>query len=244
MIEDILTIAAKELKEFFGARGGRRGMLVFIVPILVLGVIFPRSMGAQWVESPLTLVMTMFVTLFLVIPVIADAFTGERERHTLETLLATRLSDNAILLGKVAAAVFQALFFASITVLVGLVTVNITLRGDGGLIFFPPMQVATALVLCPLSGLLMGGFGTLVSLHAKTVRQAHQSLSIGIMALIFLPQIIAPFFKEQARVIFSALDSTDPLTLFLGAALLLTVVDATVLWIAVKRFRRTRLVLD
>ena len=36
---------------------------------------------------------------------IADGIPGERERHTLETLLASRLSDRSILLGKVMAAV-------------------------------------------------------------------------------------------------------------------------------------------
>ena len=244
MIADILTIAAKELKEFFGARGGRKGMMVFIVPIFIMGVIFPKSVGAQWAESPMALLMTMFITLFLVIPVIADAFAGERERHTLETLLASRLSESAILIGKVSAAVLQAIVFAGITALVGLVTVNITAGGEDGLILFPPMQIAAALVLCPLSGLLMGGLGTLISLRAPTVRQAHQTLSIGIMVLVFLPMIIAPFIKEQTKALFSALDSTDPRSLFLGVVLLLAVADVALLWMAVKRFRRTRLTLD
>jgi ABC-2 type transport system permease protein len=243
MIADIFTIATKELKEFFGAYGGRKGIMVFIVPIIIMGVIFPKSVGAHWVESPMALLMTMWITLFLVIPVIADAFAGERERHTLETLLASRLPDTAILLGKVVAAVLQALVFAGITAVVGLITVNITERGNG-IILYPPMQIAAGLVLCPLSGLLMGGLGSLISLRATTVRQAHQTMSIGIMVLVFLPMILAPFIGEQTKALFSVLDSTDPQVLFAAVALILMAADIVFLWMAVKRFKRTRLSLD
>ena len=40
----------------------------------------------------MTTVMWMWFSLLLVINVVADSFAGERERHTLETLLASRLS--------------------------------------------------------------------------------------------------------------------------------------------------------
>ena len=36
----------------------------------------------------------------MVSSLVADSFAGERERHTLETLLASRLPDRAILAGK------------------------------------------------------------------------------------------------------------------------------------------------
>ena len=42
---------------------------------------------------------------FFIGPEVPDPLPRERERHTLETLLASRLSDRAILLGKIGAAV-------------------------------------------------------------------------------------------------------------------------------------------
>ena len=44
----------------------------------------------------------------MIISFIGDAIAGERERHTLETLLASRMPDRAILLGKVIAIVLYA----------------------------------------------------------------------------------------------------------------------------------------
>lgn len=45
----------------------------------------------------------MYFPLVLTLTMVADSFAGERERHALETLLASRLSDRAILLGEAAA---------------------------------------------------------------------------------------------------------------------------------------------
>ena len=49
----------------------------------------------------------------------------ERERHTLETLLSTRLSDHTILLGKIGATVSYAWGMTQIVLLIALVPVNI-----------------------------------------------------------------------------------------------------------------------
>jgi len=69
--------------------------------------------------------MWAWVPLFLVMGVIAYSFAGDRERHTLETLLASRLSNRAILLGKIAAAVGYALRVTLLSLAAGLVTVNV-----------------------------------------------------------------------------------------------------------------------
>ena len=57
---------------------------------------------------------------------IADSFAGERERHTLETLLASRLSDRAILFGKIAACIAYGWLMAMLCVLVGTITENVS----------------------------------------------------------------------------------------------------------------------
>jgi len=103
---DVLTVAWKEAKEFgrpgWHLKGGRLSMIIMFV---VFGVFLPLQSGDRWVTSPVTMLYWAWVPLMLVTGFIADSFAGERERHTLETLLASRLPDRAILFGKVAAAV-------------------------------------------------------------------------------------------------------------------------------------------
>src|SRR5438045_4186121 len=99
MATDLSTVIWKEWKEFLSQRSTLLSMLVFLV---IFAVLLPYQAGAGWVESPLGVVNLLFMPLFFVLTVIADAFAGERERHTLDTLLASRLSDRAILFGKLA----------------------------------------------------------------------------------------------------------------------------------------------
>src|SRR5262249_53452146 len=106
MIEDTGTVIWKELRELLRQRESLRGTaLSFFIPVLFWGILLPAQSGLRWVESPATLAGWAMIALLLVTLVVAEAFAGERERHTLETLLATRLSDQAILFGKIAASV-------------------------------------------------------------------------------------------------------------------------------------------
>ena len=71
--------------------GIRSGILpMVIVPLGLLGVMLPWQMGRAWIESPLSLAVWAWMPLMLMAGLIADSFAGERERHTLETLLASR----------------------------------------------------------------------------------------------------------------------------------------------------------
>ncbi len=96
-MSDVLTVAWKEVKELFAMggnlKGGRLGMIIMIA---VFGVVLPLNTGAEWVTSPVTVAYWAWVPLMLVTGLIADSFAGERERRTLETLLASRLPDRAI----------------------------------------------------------------------------------------------------------------------------------------------------
>jgi ABC-2 type transport system permease protein len=61
---------------------------------------------------------------------LGDAIAGERERHTLETLLASRISDRAILLGKVIVTTGYAWGTALLGLLFGLFVANLS-KGQG-----------------------------------------------------------------------------------------------------------------
>lgn len=93
-LQDLSTIIWKEWKELLAPCGAvpAGGIMGLVLDVGIFGILLPVQLGAELVRSPNLLLFWAWVPLFLVITVIADAFAGERERHTLETLLATRLS--------------------------------------------------------------------------------------------------------------------------------------------------------
>ncbi|MEW6172259.1 MAG: ABC transporter permease [Bacillota bacterium] len=240
MIADIGTVMSKELKEMlvFGGGKGRLGLLVLAG---VFGVFLPLQVGRAWVESPAGLIYWIWVPLFLVTSVIADSFAGERERHTLETLVASRLSARAILFGKVGAAISYGWGLTLVSMFLGLITVNVAHRG-AGLILYSAAAGFGAIVLSLLGAGMVAGAGVLVSLRASTVRQAQQTLSIGIMLLIFIPVFgLQSLPAEWKAYLAQTAASADLTRVVLTAAAFLAVLDYILLSAALARFRRERL---
>jgi len=240
-----MTIIWKEFREFIHQRGSKRGTIVMMgVPTLILGVIFPLQSGMAWVESPFSLTAWLFVPVIMVVAIIADSFAGERERHTLETLLASRLPDTTILFGKICAAMCYAVFITVVIVLLGLVTVNIA-HGGGRLLMYPADIFSAGAVLCVMTSCFAASLGVLISLRAATVRQAQQTLTIGIMVCAFAPGILAEVLPDAVKIsISTALDSFGMGKLFLTVFVLLLIADGILIALAKARFKRTKLILD
>ena len=245
MIADVLTVARKEWTEYIatgtGLKGGRMGLIVMLA---VFGVFLPAQNGPTWLTSPIPLVMWAWVPLMLVSGVVADSFAGERERHTLETLLASRLSDEAILLGKVGAATVYGWAFAVLAAALSVVSVNV-FHWQGHAVFFPA-AVATALpVFSLLTSLLAASAGVLVSLRAPTARHAAQALSISVMVILFVPMFTIRALPEDTRnALAAAALRFDARALMAAAALGMLLVDGALLAAGFLRFRRSRLTLD
>src|SRR5262249_380875 len=106
--------------------------------------------------------MAMSTSLALV----SDTIAGERERHTLETLLASPVSDGAILRGKLLAIVAYA--WAGAVLELGVIEVVSVAVGHG----LPARSVALVATLSLLDAALAVGFGVQFSLRAPTVRLA------------------------------------------------------------------------
>jgi len=244
MIHDTLTVMWKDLRELLFQRGTRRGTLfsVFIF-LLMLGIFLPLQMGRDWLDSSISLFYWGWFPFTIVNSVVADAFAGERERHTLETLLASRLSDLSILLGKIFAAVSYGWGLSLSGLLLGLITVNIKFW-NGHLGLFPLLLGLGAVLLSLLMSTLAAGIGVLVSLRSSTVRQAQQTVGIASL-VIFLPLIALTALPAQttAKLIgfFSSIDFT--LLGFIGLAVLF-IIDVILIGAGVARFKRTRLILD
>ncbi len=243
MLTDIWTVMRKELQEAFnlGDRVGKFGLLFMMFSF---GILLPWQMGRSWIESPITLVYWSWVPLFLVNAIVADSFAGERERHTLETLLASRLPDQAILFGKLLAALAYGVGLTWASLLVGLVTINL-FHGEGRLLFYPPAVALGVIGISLLSGGLAAGAGVLVSLRAKSVQQATQVLSIAIMALIFIPtfglQALPAAWQERLWNIVSGWNVTQAV---LVAIAVLAVLNSVLIGAAMRRFQRARLIAD
>jgi len=244
-MSDVLTVTWKEVKELLAMGGNLKGGRVGIVIMVgVFGVFLPLQTGREWVTSPLTIAYWAWVPLMLVTGVIADSFAGERERHTLETLLASRLPDRAILFGKVAAAIAYGWGFMVLMFIVGLVTVNLA-HGHGQLLLYSWSFTLGAFLCGLLTSGLAASAGVLISLRAATVRQAAQSLSIGIMLCIFVPAFGIPALPKSWKA--SLMQAAMALRVAQWIAVVgiaLAVIDAVLLLAAMARFKRARLILD
>jgi ABC-2 type transport system permease protein len=217
--------------------------------LLVFGVVMPLQAGSQWVTRWWMLFAWTWLPLFLVSALVADSFAGERERHTLETLLSSRLSDRAILFGKLAAAVLYGWGMLIVVMIVSLVTVNLRFGSFARPLLFPAGITVGVIVFGLLITLLIGGIGVMVSLKAATVRQAGQALSLGLIAVLWLPGLAMGFIFSrlsqpvQDKVIIWAGALNGP-TVAVWAGIVLAVLDAAIVLVAMRRFKRSRLVFD
>ncbi len=175
---------------------------------------------------------------------IADAIAGERERHTLETLLSTRLSDTAIILGKILAAVMYGAAFASTNLLIGWSVVNLK-YGTGTLLTIPIFRLVALFALIVAGSFFIAGIGVFVSLRAATVRQAQQTFGVILLLLMMTPvlfvQFVAPELQEQLIASASVL-GIEVLSLRVAAVLAAGAVLLNLA--AIRRFKRGRLALD
>jgi len=246
MTADFMTVLWKEWKEIVMERSSSgAGSFRPLILVGVLGVAVPLRMMPDRYFSVAGLLMPVFFAAVVITAVIADSFAGERERHTLETLLATRLSDRAILFGKIAACIAYGWVISLLCIVAGSITSDLAHR-EGEIHFFH--DTASWLVILlgpPLVGGVMATGGVLISLHAATVRQAQQTLSValavGVFATIFGSSMVPESWRAQ---FLHALVTWSPTELVLAAAAVLLAIDLVLLAAGMARFQRSKLVLD
>ncbi len=245
MLTDVLTIAWKDLREVLLQSGTlRRSLRGLLFSFLVFGVFLPLQIGPDLVREPAAILPFAWVPLLLASGMVADGIAGERELHTLETLLASRLSDRAILIGKVLAAIAYGWGFMVVSAALGLVVVNLANSGEGLLLYSP-----TALVLLGVFGLLGAGLvatgGSLVALRSPTVRQAAQNMNLAIFAVVLVPVLVLQVLPvDVRREIGRTLVNLDWPMIASGLAIALLLADLLLLAAALARFQRTKLILE
>lgn len=246
MNADFVTVLWKEWKEIVlersaGGSGSYRPLLLLVL----LGIFVPFQMGPERFFSATGLLIPTFFSAIVITTVIADSFAGERERHTLETLLASRLSDRAILFGKIAASIAFGWAISMSCILAGAITVNVANWHGQVLMFHDAASWLIILSGPPLMGGVVATAGVLVSLHAATVRHAQQTLGVA-FAVLFLGIVFgsnnlpAAWKASFARIIFT----WSQTELVLAAAGVLLAIDLALLFAGMARFQRSKLVLD
>ena len=161
-----------------------------------------------------TLLKAFSIPLFWVIPVAltpavaADSFVGERERFSLEPLLATPIGTGQLLLGKLAASVLPAVFG---TVLGVLVLWAMTIVAHSTL--YPRVLIAdpdwlfSLVVVAPLIATFTAGVAALLSTRVSGYRVAYQlnGLIVLPVVLILIPATAFGFLVTGAALGYVAL---------------------------------------
>ena len=249
MLTDIFTVIWKEWKEMLQFQGSSRsGIAGLLIMVLFFAIVMPIQWGTMWVESAASLTLWIVIPMMLVGMTVADSFAGERERHTLETLLASRLSDQAVLLGKIFAIVSFEWVITQLVFVVALIPVNI-MHGRGQLLLYAPEVAISGMLLSFLVSTLMSNIGIMISLRAGSVKQAQQKLGLSIFIIAYMVPMAGVYGlryvpKETRDKVLQPLLSGDIGLAALLASVFLVLLSIGTFAITKARFQRTRLIFD
>lgn len=250
------TLLAKELREIRRSRGLLLSMFALPVPMVVVALVLVRLVlhvhpgdlnelirfyHVQLVDHDPRLTMIAFWTrecagLFLVMPLFipvlisAQSVAGEKERRTIEPLLASPLTAVEIVLAKSLAAVIPAMGITLIAFTLFAVGVDVIVWPllhrpvvpDGSWLF-------AVLVLAPLLSFLGNTITVLVSSRVNDSRLAQQ-----IAALIVIPLL------GLVAVQFTGLVFVGP-RFYLGLGSTVALADGVLFAVAVRLFDRQRI---
>jgi ABC-2 type transport system ATP-binding protein len=244
IFRDIAAVISRELRELTSAAAtgvSRRATIGALVIMLAVMGSLGAIIGPRFVDSPFALILGMISTIGLLASV-SDSFAGERERHTLETVLASAIPDEALLLGKVLTNVLYGWTTSLVLMIVLLIGANLGARGEPKA-FYPPSTIIAALLLIPLMMLFVSTAGILLSLRAATVREAQARLTIAFISIFIAlvsvrPLLPAAWQTQSVEIVRSEavrLQATFIAIVALGA------IDVALLVVAMIRFRRSRL---
>lgn len=254
---DWRLVVRKELGDLIG-RIGRRPFLRTLGVVAIFGLLVPlRYEGAANLPAFFAIFMAFVPARLVAI----DALAGERERGTLEALLASPISDRGLATGKIAAATIYGatrgwLFLAVWTGSAALLRVT----GLAATAPLPSPAVALAVaVAAVVVAYAAAVFGVWQSAFAPSVRSIVESGGLLRLVLIFTVFFVGPWLfgllspdgtaptlplpgtggsvsLEGVRVAVAR----APLALAVGALALLLVGGAVLWWLTVATLRRCR----
>ena len=132
-----------------------------------------------WALTRTFLSILSLVGASLAVPLGADTFAGERERHTWETLLCLPVPRGQLFLGKV----LGILPFPLAVAWSGQILILVLFNLNGGLQWALPAEWIFPLLLTPFLSLFFCALSVLISLRCDTVRAAAQLTGLSLVVL-------------------------------------------------------------
>lgn len=188
-----LAITGRELRDQF--RDWR-----IVIPILLLSLGFPGIMNftakqaVDWVSKynaplvgerliPFLLMIVGFFPLSISMVIALDGFVGEKERHSIEPLLCSPLTDAQLYFGKLLASMVLPLVAAYLGIAVYLTGIYLTVD------FRPaPMLLVQVILLTTLQAVVMVSGAVVVSSQTTSVKAANLLSSFIVIPMTFLIQ--------------------------------------------------------
>lgn len=180
-----------------------------------------------------------FAPFFLIIPLMAssviasDSFAGEKERKTIEALLATPISDGELFLGKILVSFIPSMTVTIISFVIYSITFDIlSYNMFNGELLLPNIDwLLLIFCLAPAIALASIGLTVMISAKVKGFREAQQ-----ISAILLVP-ILALVFGQLSGAIFFGAQIIVLLTIIFG------VIDLIIFKIGVRLFKREEVLL-
>lgn len=188
---DWLVVVRKELGDLMG-RLGRLSLFRTLGVVAVFGVLVPLRFDTA---ANLPAVFAIFMAFLPARLVAIDSYAGERERGTLESLLASPLSDRGIAVGKVVASTVYGAVRGWVFLAVWLLTsglLRVTALAPNAPL--PSAQVTVSVVMAAVVVAYAAAvFGVWQSAHAPSVRAIVESNGLLRLILILVVFFGAPW---------------------------------------------------
>jgi uncharacterized membrane protein SpoIIM required for sporulation len=171
-----------------------------IAPVIFLTLFFPLLMNftagqvVAFVERygapvigqrlvPFLLMIVGFFPISVSLVIALESFVGEKERHSLEPLLSTPLSDTQLYIGKTLAAMLPPLLAAYLGIGVYLIGLAVTIQ------WYPdPILLIQIVTLTSIQALVMVAGAVVISSQTTSVRAANMLASFIIIPMAMLVQ--------------------------------------------------------
>ena len=171
-----------------------------LTPIIILTLVFPLLMNftagqaVAFVESygapvigdrliPFLLMVVGFFPISVSLVIALESFVGEKERHSLEPLLSSPLTDGELYLGKMLAAMLPPVLAAYLGIGVYLAGLALTIGWTA-----PPILLAQILALTTIQAIVMVAGAVVISTQTTSVRAANLLASFIIIPMALLVQ--------------------------------------------------------
>jgi ABC-2 type transport system permease protein len=149
-----------------------------------------------------------FAPFFLIIPLMAssviasDSFAGEKERKTIEALLATPLSDSELFLGKILVSFIPSMIITIVSFVVYTAIFDVlSFSFFSGMFLLPNINwILLIFGLAPTVALVSIGLTVIISAKVKGFREAQQ-----ISVILLIPILALVFGQAAGAVVFGPL---------------------------------------